>query len=63
MLEVIYGDLKSDNEPKDPEDVPYTVVMWRKVVQSAPASHSSIFVALYFLQMDTPAVEMASSWL
>lgn len=63
VLEVIYTDLKSDSVPKDPEDVPYTVAMWRKVVPSAPASYSSIWVVLCYLQLDRPGVEVASSWL
>lgn len=59
----MYSDLRSDNVPKDPEDVPCAVAMYKKVVQSAPASYSSVLVALYCLQMDTPAVEVASFWL
>ncbi|KAF4795635.1 hypothetical protein TURU_091430 [Turdus rufiventris] len=63
VLEVFYSDLKNDSVSKDPEDVPCTLTMWRKVVQGAPASYSSSLVALYYLQMDTPTIEVASSWL
>ncbi|KAJ7413930.1 hypothetical protein BTVI_41940 [Pitangus sulphuratus] len=63
VLEIVYSNLGSDNVPKDPEDVPCTQAMWRKVFQSTPASYSNNLVALYYLQMDTPAVEVMSSWL
>uniref|UniRef100_A0A803W2W0 Uncharacterized protein n=1 Tax=Ficedula albicollis TaxID=59894 RepID=A0A803W2W0_FICAL len=63
VLEIIYSDLKSFRVLEDPEDVPCTTAMWRKVVQSAPGSYSSSLVSLYHPQMDTPTVEMASSWL
>uniref|UniRef100_A0A8C0UGE2 Integrase catalytic domain-containing protein n=1 Tax=Cyanistes caeruleus TaxID=156563 RepID=A0A8C0UGE2_CYACU len=63
VLEIIYSDLKSDRVPEDPEDAPCTMAMWRKVVQSAPASYSSSLVSLYHPQMDTPTIEMASSWM
>lgn len=63
MLEVVYSDLKNESVSKDPEDVPCTLALWRKVVQGAPASYSGSLLALYYLQMDTPAVEVASSWL
>lgn len=33
--------------------------MWREVIQGVPASYSSSLVALYYLQMDTPTVELA----
>ncbi|KAJ7412559.1 Gag polyprotein [Willisornis vidua] len=63
VLEVIYGDLKNDNVSKDPEDVPCTMAMWRKVIQSAPASYSNSLAAMYYPEMDTPTVERASFWL
>uniref|UniRef100_A0A8U7N6I3 Uncharacterized protein n=1 Tax=Corvus moneduloides TaxID=1196302 RepID=A0A8U7N6I3_CORMO len=63
VLEIVYRDLKSDRVPEDPEDASCTMAMWRKVVQSAPASYSSSLVSLYHPQMDTPTIEMASSWL
>uniref|UniRef100_A0A8C3VGY1 Uncharacterized protein n=1 Tax=Catharus ustulatus TaxID=91951 RepID=A0A8C3VGY1_CATUS len=46
VLEIIYGDLRSGRVLEDPEDAPCTMAMWRKVVQSAPASYSSSLVSL-----------------
>ncbi|RMC06553.1 hypothetical protein DUI87_15990 [Hirundo rustica rustica] len=63
VLEVIYSDLKNDNISKDPEDVPCTMAMWRKVIQSAPASYSNSLAAMYYPEMETPTVERASFWL
>ncbi|GAB0203355.1 hypothetical protein GRJ2_002801100 [Grus japonensis] len=48
---------------KDPEDVLCTRAMWRKVIQSAPASYSNSLAAMYCPDMDTPTVEKVSSWL
>ncbi|XP_039240626.1 uncharacterized protein LOC120323903 [Pipra filicauda] len=63
VVEVIYSDLNNDSVSKDPEDVPCTMAMWRKVIQSAPASYSNSLAALYYPEMDTPTVERASFWL
>ena len=48
---------------KDPEDVLCTRAMWRKVIQSAPASYSNSLAGMYCPDMDTPTVEKVSSWL
>lgn len=40
----VYSELKSDNTLKDPEDVCCSMGMWMKVIQNAPASHSSSLV-------------------
>ncbi|GAB0182260.1 hypothetical protein GRJ2_000691300 [Grus japonensis] len=53
VLEVIYSDLDDDEVSKDPEDVLCTQVMWRKVIQSAPASYSNSLAVMYCLDMDT----------
>ncbi|GAB0208274.1 mitochondrial enolase superfamily member 1 [Grus japonensis] len=63
VLEVIYSDLDDDEVSKDPEDVLCTWAMWRKVIQSAPASYSNSLAAMYCPDMDTPTVEKVSSWL
>ena len=63
VLEVIYSDLDDDEVSKDPEDVLCTRAMWRKVIQSAPASYSNSLAAMYYPDMDTPTVEKVSSWL
>lgn len=39
-LEAIYSKLKCDNVPKDPEDAPCTMTMWRKVAQSTQEAPS-----------------------
>uniref|UniRef100_A0A663EIB6 Uncharacterized protein n=1 Tax=Aquila chrysaetos chrysaetos TaxID=223781 RepID=A0A663EIB6_AQUCH len=53
VLEVIYN----------PEYVLCTRAMWRKVIQSGPASYSNSLAAMYCLDMDIPSVERVSSWL
>ncbi|GAB0202585.1 hypothetical protein GRJ2_002724100 [Grus japonensis] len=63
VLEVIYSDLDDEEVSKDPEDVLCTRAMWRKVIQSAPASYSNSLAAMYFPDRDTPTVEKVSSWL
>ncbi|XP_075595208.1 uncharacterized protein LOC142599193 [Balearica regulorum gibbericeps] len=63
VLEVIYSDLDDEEVSKDPEDVLCTRAMWRKVIQSAPASYSNSLAAMYFPDMDTPTVEKVSAWL
>ena len=63
VLEVIYSDLDDDEVSKDPEDVLCTRAMWRKVIQSAPASYSNSLATMYCPDMDTPTVEKVSSWL
>ncbi|KAK4810874.1 hypothetical protein QYF61_013282 [Mycteria americana] len=63
VLEVIYSDLDNEEVSKDPEDVLCTRAMWRKVIQSAPASYSINLAAMYCPDMDTPTVERVSSWL
>ncbi|GAB0206427.1 hypothetical protein GRJ2_003108300 [Grus japonensis] len=63
VLEVIYSDLDDEEVSKDPEDVLGTRAMWRKVIQSAPASYSNSLAAMYCPDMDTPTVEKVSSWL
>lgn len=57
VLQVVYSDLKN-NVPKDSEDVSCSMALWRKVIQSSPASYSRSFVAMYYLKMDMPTVEM-----
>ncbi|KAK4810717.1 hypothetical protein QYF61_007691 [Mycteria americana] len=46
VLEVIYSDLDNEEVSKDPEDVLCTRAMWRKVIQSAPASYSNNLAAI-----------------
>ncbi|KAK4810930.1 hypothetical protein QYF61_013338 [Mycteria americana] len=43
MLEVVYDDLNDEQLSKDPDEVQCTRPMWRKLVQSVPASSASSF--------------------
>ena len=63
VLEVIYSDLDDSEVSKDPEDVLCTRAMWRKGIQSAPASYSNSLAASYCPDMGTPTVERVSPWL
>ena len=63
VLEVIYNDLDDDEVSKEPEDVLCTWVMWRQVIQGAPASYCNSLAAMYCLDMDASAVARVSSWL
>ena len=57
MLEVIYSDLKDEQLPKDPDEVRCTGPMYRKVVQSAPASYATSLAILAWKDDKAPTVD------